>query len=207
MKKVGIIGSGIVAKALAAGFLQLDYQVMMGSRDVNKINDVQGVFPGTVEETADFADLLVLAVKGTAAIKAIEKCNLDGKTVIDTTNPIADKPPVNGVLQFFTDLNSSLGEQLQAAYPNANFIKAFNSVGNTSMVDPNYNGLKPTMFICGNNDKAKSQVNEILDRFGWEVEDMGGIEACRAIEPLCILWCIPGFLRGQWTHAFKLLKQ
>jgi 8-hydroxy-5-deazaflavin:NADPH oxidoreductase len=125
MKRVGIIGSGIVAKTLAAGFLKSDYEVMIGSRDLNKINDVQGVFPGTVTEAADFADLLVLAVKGTAAIKAIEKCNLDGKTIIDTTNPIADKPPVSGVLQFFTDLNTSLGEQLQAAYPKANFVKAF----------------------------------------------------------------------------------
>jgi predicted dinucleotide-binding enzyme len=62
------------------------------------------------------------------------------------------------------------------------------------------------MFICGNNLEAKSAVTGILRQFGWETEDMGKAEAARAIEPLCILWCIPGLLRNQWTHAFKLLK-
>lgn len=62
------------------------------------------------------------------------------------------------------------------------------------------------MFICGNNADAKNGVIEILERFGWEIEDMGLVEAARAIEPLCILWCIPGFLHNQWMHAFKLLK-
>jgi predicted dinucleotide-binding enzyme len=65
---------------------------------------------------------------------------------------------------------------------------------------------KPSMFICGNNDEAKNAVKNILEQFGWETEDMGKAEAARAIEPLCMLWCIPGFLKGQWTHAFKLIK-
>jgi predicted dinucleotide-binding enzyme len=75
------------------------------------------------------------------------------------------------------------------------------------MVNPDFGSVKPTMFICGNNKNAKDKVSEILDLFGFEVEDMGNAEAARAIEPLCILWCIPGFLRNEWTHAFKLLKQ
>ena len=61
------------------------------------------------------------------------------------------------------------------------------------------------MFICGNDDDAKVTVTEILDGFGWDTADMGAVEAARAIEPLCILWCIPGFLRNEWTHAFALL--
>jgi predicted dinucleotide-binding enzyme len=63
------------------------------------------------------------------------------------------------------------------------------------------------MFICGNDSRAKQEVSRILDRFGFEAEDMGGAQAARAIEPLCILWCIPGFLHNQWMHAFKLLKR
>jgi hypothetical protein len=98
-------------------------------------------------------------------------------------------------------------EQLQAAFPNAHFVKAFSSVGNALIVNPDFGGIKPTMFICGNDANAKKEVSKILDRFGFEVEDMGGVEAARAIEPLCILWCIPGFLRNQWMHAFKLLKK
>jgi predicted dinucleotide-binding enzyme len=62
------------------------------------------------------------------------------------------------------------------------------------------------MFICGNNVDAKQQVADILVSFGWEVEDMGAVEAARALEPLCMLWCIPGFIQNQWMHAFKLLK-
>jgi predicted dinucleotide-binding enzyme len=96
-------------------------------------------------------------------------------------------------------------EQLQSEFAGANFVKAFNSVGNVSMVNPTYKEGKPTMFISGNNESAKQTVGGILDEFGWETADMGTVEAARAIEPLCMLWCIPGFQRNQWTHAFKLL--
>jgi 8-hydroxy-5-deazaflavin:NADPH oxidoreductase len=125
--------------------------------------------------------------------------------VIDTTNPIAETPPANGVLSFFTDLDESLMERLQREVPDARFVKAFNSVGNARMVDPDFPGGRPTMFICGNDEAAKGTVTEVLDGFGWDVADMGAAEAARAIEPLCILWCIPGFLRNEWTHAFALL--
>jgi 8-hydroxy-5-deazaflavin:NADPH oxidoreductase len=63
------------------------------------------------------------------------------------------------------------------------------------------------MFICGNDEAAKRTVRGILDQFGWETADLGKAEAARAIEPLCMLWCIPGFLRNEWAHAFKLLRQ
>jgi predicted dinucleotide-binding enzyme len=131
--------------------------------------------------------------------------HLAGKTVIDATNPIAEAAPVNGVLRYFTDLNESLMEKLQKEHSRANFVKAFNSVGAASMVNPQFKGAKPTMFICGNSDAAKHTVEGLLDQFGWEVSDMGKAEAARAIEPLCMLWCIPGFLRNDWVHAFKLL--
>ena len=97
-------------------------------------------------------------------------------------------------------------ERLQKAQPKTKFVKAFSSVGNRRMVNPDFGGVRPTMFICGNDSGAKATVTKILDQFGWETEDMGSAEAARAIEPLCMLWCIPGFTRNQWTHAFKLLK-
>jgi hypothetical protein len=207
MKKVGIIGSGAVGKTLAKGFIAIGYDVMLGSRDLSKVNDVEGAKSGSVEDTVDFAPLLVLAVKGSAALKAIANCNVDGKIIFDTCNPSADKPPVNGILEFFTAQNDSLGEQLQKAYPKAHFVKCFNSVGSDFMVNPDFGGTKPTMFICGNDDGAKSTAKGILDAFGWETEDMGVIEASRAIEALCMLWCIPGFISNSWNHAFKLLKK
>ena len=214
MKKIGILGSGAVAKVLATGFLKHGYEVTVGTRDINKLAEWQKQNPvgkvSSFSEAAKFGSIVVLAVKGTAAKQVLEMCgkeNLSGKIIIDATNPIEAAPPVNGVLKFFTDLNLSFMEQLQASYPDSDFIKAFNSVGSAFMVNPDFGGQKPTMFIAGNDDGAKSQVKKILDTFGWEVEDMGKAEAARAIEPLCILWCIPGFLENRWMHAFKLLKK
>jgi predicted dinucleotide-binding enzyme len=211
--KVGIVGSGDVAKALAVGFLAHGHQAMVGTRHPAKLDGWRKQNPlaaiGSFEEAARFGELIVLAVKGTAAADALRGAgagNLAGKVVIDTTNPIADAPPVNGVLKFFTSLDDSLMERLQREFAGVRFVKAFNSVGNAAMVDPKFKGGKPTMFICGNDEAARKTVTEILDRFGWETADMGTAEAARAIEPLCILWCIPGFLRQEWTHAFKLLK-
>jgi len=209
--KVGVLGSGDVAKVLAAGFLKHGHEVRIGTRSPTKLAEwasTSRVSVGMFSEAAQFGELIVLAVKGTAAHEALElagKTNVSGKTVIDATNPIADAAPVNGVLKFFTDLDESLMERLQRAFPDAQLVKAFNSVGNACMVDPQFRGGKPTMFICGNDDAAKSVVRGILDQFGWETADMGKAEAARAIEPLCMLWCIPGFLRNDWVHAFKLL--
>lgn len=213
--KVGILGSGAVGQALADGFIKYGHEVMVGSRSPQKLADWQAkagkhVHLGSFSETAAFGDLVVLAVKGTAAKDTLSMAtakNLKGKTIIDATNPIAEAPPKNGVLKFFTSLDNSLMEQLQAAFPEARFVKAFNSIGNAFMVNPDFGGLKPTMFICGNDANAKQEVGKVLEVFGFEVEDMGGVEAARALEPLCILWCIPGFLRNEWTHAFKLLKK
>jgi len=164
---------------------------------------------GSFAETATFGELVVLAVKGTVAadvLRAAGGANLAGKPVIDATNPIADAPPTNGVLKFFTNLDESLMERLQREFSGVRFVKAFNSVGNACMVDPKFKGGRPTMFICGNDESAKKTVTGILEQFGWETADMGAVEAARAIEPLCMLWCIPGFLRQDWVHAFKLLS-
>jgi predicted dinucleotide-binding enzyme len=210
--KVGVLGSGTVARVLAAGFLKHGHQVMVGTRTPAKLSDwVQQNSRGRIGsfgDAAKSAEVVVLAVKGTAAADALRASgadNLAGKTVIDVTNPIADAPPTNGVLKYFTDLNESSMERLQREFAGARFVKAFNSVGSACMVNPQFKGGKPTMFICGNDDVAKTAVTGILDQFGWETADMGKAEAARAIEPLCILWCIPGFLRNDWVHAFKLL--
>ena len=214
MAKVGILGSGDVGKTLAKGFLKHGYQVAIGSDHAEKLEEFKGENPqieiSTFEQVSQTGDIVVLCVKGTIAEKIIEKVkrHLSGKTVIDATNPIADVPPQNGVLKLFTTLDESLMERLQKIAPDARFVKALNSVGSGLMINPNFrDNTKPTMFICGNNDDAKKKVYEILEKFGFEIEDMGKAESARAIEPLCILWCIPGFLRNEWTHAFKLLKK
>lgn len=213
MKKVGVLGSGNVARELAKGFLKNGYPVTMGTRHPENLQEFKNSEAPHVEiagfrDAAAFGELIVLAVKGTAAKEVLNMAgakNLAGKTIMDAANPIADKAPENGVMHFFTDLDTSLMEQLQEAFPEAKFVKAYNSVGAAFMVDPPFES-RPTMFICGNDENAKKEAGEIIRLFGWDVFDMGSAVAARAIEPLCILWCIPGIKDNSWTHAFKLLK-
>jgi predicted dinucleotide-binding enzyme len=213
MKKIGILGSGAVAKTLGSGFLKHGHEVMLGTRSADKLEAWKatngGAQVGTFADAAAFGDIVVLAAKGTAAKSALELAgaeNLNGKIVIDTSNPI-DGAPTNGVLRYFTPQNDSLMEQLQAAFPNAHFVKAWNSIGSAYMVNPAFVEGRPSMFICGNSDAARAEVSVILEKFGFEVEDMGMAEAARAIESLCMLWCIPGFREGKWSHAFRLMKK
>jgi predicted dinucleotide-binding enzyme len=213
--RIGVLGSGPVGQVLADGCLRHGYEVMRGSRDPGKLAAwQQGAGPkastGTFEEAARFGEVVVLAVKGTAAealIGDLRGGTLDGKTVIDTTNAIAPSPPVNGVIALFTGPNESLMERLQGLAPKARFVKAFSCVGNALMVNPDLGGEKPTMFMCGNDAGAKAQTQEILAQFGWEWEDLGMVEAARAIEPLVVLWCIPGFLRNDWARAYRVLRK
>ena len=210
--KIGIIGSGVVAQTLAAGFVRHGHAVTLGTRDPGKLAAFAAKTPGvriaSSAEAVAFGDVAVLAVKGSAALQAARDAGaaLDGKPVLDTTNPIADAAPVDGVLPYFTGPNESLMERLQQAHPKARFVKAFNSVGAGRMVDPDFAGGPPTMFIAGDDAGAKSVAAQLRDEVGWDVADMGGAVAARAIEPLAMLWCIPGFRENSWMHAFKLLR-
>jgi len=213
--RIGVIGSGQVGQTLAQGLKKHGYETRIASRTVDKLADFSkssGIQAGTPAEVAAWAEGVVLAVKGDAAEAAVREAvaaNLSGKLVIDTTNPIAPDPPEDGVVRFFTSPNDSLMERLQSAFPGLRFVKAFNSVGSALMVNPQFPGAaKPTMFYCGNDAHAKALVARILDQFGWDGADMGTAKAARAIEPLCQLWCIPGFRDNKWTnHAFALLKR
>jgi predicted dinucleotide-binding enzyme len=212
-KRVGILGSGAVGVSLAKGFIKHGYKVMIGTNTPSKTAELSkstGASTGSFDETARFGEVLVLAVKGGAAEEALRKAGpalLKGKTIIDATNPIAEAPPINGVIQYFTGPNDSLMERLQRLVPDANFVKSFSCIGSAFMVNPDFGKQKPAMFICGNNDAAKAEVSGILSQFGFEPEDMGKAEGARAIEPLAMLWCIPGMRENRWSHAFALLKK
>jgi len=213
-KKIGILGSGSVAQILAGGFIKYGYEVKMGTRDPKKLDEFLQknsgkISVGSFQEASEFGEIVVLAVKGSAAKSLVEqvKESLTGKVVIDPTNPIADIPPVDGVLNFFSNINLSLMEELQTSAPKAHFVKAFSCIGGHFMVNADFNGVRPSMFICGNDTHAKGEVTQIVHQFGFDVEDMGSAVSARAIEPLCMLWCIPGIKNNSWSHAFKLLKK
>lgn len=137
MKRIGVLGSGVVGQVLADGFLKHGHAVMRGTREPAKLADWQA---------------------GAGACASA------------------------GTLQHGV------------------------AFGNALMVNPKLAGGPPTMFICGSAEAAKADVRGILTTFGWATEDMGSVEAARAIEPLCMLWCIPGFRQNRWTHAFKLIE-
>lgn len=211
--RIGIMGSGAVGQTLAAGFLRHGHDVLLGTREPAKLSgwarEHRGASLGSFGDAAAFGDVAVLAVKGAMASRVLRLAGtpkLSNKIIIDACNPVAEGPPVNGVLRFFTSHDDSLMERLQKEFATARFVKAFNSVGQAQMVDPQLPGGPPTMFICGNDAEAKRVVSGLLEQLGWEPADMGLVEAARAIEPLSMLWCIPGFLNNQWGHAFKLLR-
>jgi len=212
--RIGVIGSAVVGKTLAAGLKKHGHDVRIASRSPEKLasfSTSSGIPAATPREAASWAEAIVLAVKGDAAEAALAEAgrtNLAGKIVIDTTNPIANEPPEDGVIRVFTSPNDSLMEHLQRAYPDAHFVKAFNSIGAALMVNPDFGGVKPTMFYCGDDAGAKAAAARLIEQLGWEADDMGTAKAARAIEPLCQLWCIPGFRSNEWgSHAFHVLRR
>ncbi|HYC90295.1 MAG TPA: NAD(P)-binding domain-containing protein [Thermoanaerobaculia bacterium] len=207
--RIGILGSGDVGRALAIGFAGLGHDVKIGSRDPGKLSEwAEGrahVSTGTFAEVARFGDVLVLATLGVATEDAIRLAGLDafdGKVVIDTTNPL-DFSTGKPVLSLgHTD---SLGEVIQRLLPKARVVKAFNTVGNALMVNPQLPGGPPDMFLCGNDEDAKKIVGQICAHFGWGVIDIGGIEGARYLEPMCLIWVLHGMRTGSWGHAYKML--
>jgi predicted dinucleotide-binding enzyme len=209
--KVGILGSGDVGKALARGFIDLGHQVKIGSRDPQKLREFassagERASAGTFEEAARFGDLLILATLGVGTEHAIQMAgpeNFARKVVIDATNPLdfsGGMPP-----KLFVGHTDSLGERVQRWLPGARVVKAFNTVGNPFMVNPQFAGGPPDMFLCGNDDDAKKLVIQVCRHFGWGSIDIGGIEGSRYLEPMCLVWVLHGVRSGSWTHAFKML--
>ena len=214
--KVGVLGSGDVAKALGTGFVTLGHEVLLGSRVAGnpktaawaKGTNGKGS-TGSFADAAAFGEVIVLATLGVAAPEAIRLAglgNFDGKVVIDATNPLAFSP--QGVPSLAIGHTTSQGEVNQKALPRAHVVKAFNIVGNANMFRPTFPDGPPDMFICGNDAAAKKKVEKILHDFGWpSVIDLGGIESSRELEALCILWVKSAIGLDNFNIAFKLLRK
>jgi predicted dinucleotide-binding enzyme len=213
--KVGILGTGDVARAIGRGFVTLGHDVKMGARDA--ANDKAQAWAremgakastGTFADAAAFGDILVLATLGVANESAIRMAGIDrfrGKVLIDTTNPLdfsGGMPPKLAVSG-----SDSAGERVQRLLPDAHVVKAFNTVGNPFMFRPEFPGGPPDMFIAGNNDDAKKKVTGILKEFGWGVVDVGGIESSRYLEAMCMAWVLSAMRANNWNQAFKMLRK
>ena len=199
--KIGILGSGAVGQSLARGYGRHGHDVLIGTRK----SEVEGLPVGTPDQAVADADIVVLGVAGRASVELTGSLAhlLEGKILVDATNPLDFSA---GAPRLFVGFEDSLGEQVQKAAPGALVVKAYNTVGNTLFVDPQLPGGPPTMFIAGNDDAAKATVTQLLEDTGWEVADLGGIEASRWLEAMCMAWVTYGARTGTWNHAWKLLK-
>jgi predicted dinucleotide-binding enzyme len=199
--RIGILGSGPVGQALARGLTRHGHEVSIGTRK-EALEDLPVCSPA---EAVHKADLVFLSVLGTAAVEVALSLReqLRDKVLIDTTNPLDFATGRPGLFVGHTD---SLGERVQRAVPETRVVKAYNTVGNTLMVDPDLPGGPPTMFIAGESEVAKSDVTALLEATGWDVADLGGIDASRYLEPMCIAWVLEGVHSGTWDHAFRLLR-
>ena len=199
--RIAVLGSGQVGQALARGYLRHGHDVVIGTRQ----EAVEDLPVGRPAEAVSDADLVVLAVQGTAAVGLVTSLatELGGRVLVDATNPLQMG---NGGPTLFVGTTDSLGEQVQRAASRARVVKAYNTVGNALMVDPDVPGGRPTMFVAGDDADAKERVADLLRSTGWDVADLGGIEASRWLEAMCMAWVAYGATHGTWDHAFGLLR-
>src|SRR5262245_60860945 len=196
--KIGILGSGVVGQTLGNKLVELGHHVRMGSRDAAnpKVSEwVAAAGPhatqGNFADTARFGEVVFLCTKGEVALAVAETAaaGLAGKPLVDVTNPLDFSrgfPPTLSVCN--TD---SLGEQVQRAVPAARVVKALNTMWCGVMVDPRRLAGNHVVFVCGNDDGAKSTVRQLLAGFGWrdeEIVDLGDITGARGTEMLLPLW-------------------
>jgi len=209
--RIGVLGSGVVGQALAAGLTRHAHEIMIGTgspdrAELRSAADANGYAVASFADAVSGADLVFLAVLGTAAVDVVGGLPdgaLDGVVLVDATNPLDFS---TGAPQLFVGFDDSLGERVQRAVPTARVVKAYNTVGNTLMVDPDLPGGPPTMLLAGEDPAAKQEVTELLASTGWDVVDVGGIAESRLLEPLCMLWVRIGMASGSWNHAFKVLR-
>ena len=216
IKKVGILGSGDVGQSLGRGLAGRGYWVKIGSRTPNsdKLRDWmkkagRTASVGSFTDAAKYGDFVVLATLGTAVEEVINLAGasaLEGKLLIDVTNPLdfsMGMPP-----GLFVGTTDSLGERIQRKLPQTKVVKAFNIVGNPTMINPKMKEGLPTMIIAGNDAVAKKQVASLLREFGWDNPiDIGGIDGARWLEAFVPLWVRVAQQVGSWTVAFRLLKE
>lgn len=225
--KIGILGTGIVGRTLAAKFSSDGDDVLIGTRNVSETmakgepdgmgnppfkewqSQNQNVKLGTFADAAKFGEMILLATFGDVTKNAIDlagKENFSNKIVIDTTNPLDFS---KGVPPGFTaTLGNSLGEQIQRYILDAKVVKAFNTIGAHIMVSPEREEGDPDFFIAGNDNDAKKKISDVVKNWGWKgVVDLGDISMSYWLEALAMIWIHYGFKYNSWSQAFKLLKK
>jgi 8-hydroxy-5-deazaflavin:NADPH oxidoreductase len=184
--RIGVLGTGMVGKAIAARLSELGHDVLIGSRTAGK----EGAVP--FADAAAFGEVLFNCTAGNASIAALQaagEANLAGKTLIDTSNPLDHSG--GGLPTLFVANTDSLGEQIQRAFPAAHVVKTLQTMNCEVMVNPALVPGDHVVFVCGDDAGAKQQTTEVLGEFGWPPErvlDLGDISAARGTEMYVALW-------------------
>jgi 8-hydroxy-5-deazaflavin:NADPH oxidoreductase len=197
--RIGVLGTGIVGRTLGGKLVELGHEVRMGSRQAGNESAVKwarsagaSASEGTFADAAAFGELLINATGGGVSLDALRMAgaeNLAGKVLIDVSNALdfgGGGPPVVGV-----SVDDSLGERIQAAFPEVRVVKALNTMNASLMVAPQSLDESSNVFVCGDDASAKAQVIELLETFGWlsgDITDLGGISAARGPELYVALW-------------------
>jgi NADPH-dependent F420 reductase len=208
--KIGIIGTGSVGSALGKGWANQGHEVVFGTRqpDSEKVQKLlaeigEGGTAVSIPYAIQQANIIILATPWNAASDVAHSvADWQGKIVIDATNPIAPG------FQLAVGHTTSAAEQLAAFLPGASVVKAFNSTGAENMADPLYDGEPTTMFICGDDADAKATVTILAESLGFDVADVGNLEAARFVEPLAMVWINLAIKQGLGRDiAFKLVRR
>lgn len=215
MKKIGILGTGMVGNAIGTKLVQLGYEVMMGSRTSTNEKAATWVqangkkaSQGSFADAAAFGEILFNCAKGEASLSVLQLADpelLKGKILVDIANPLDGS---NGFPPSLSVCNTdSLGEQIQRALPATLVVKTLNIVNCNVMVNPQLSGGDPTMFMSGNDTSAKEEVRKILIQFGWkDILDLGDITTARGTEMMLPVWLRSYMATKNGYVAFKLIN-
>lgn len=216
--KIGVLGTGNVGKTIGTRLLEFGHEVKMGSRTPNNEKAVDWVknsvgmsSNGTFSDSASFGEILFNCTNGGGSLDALKLAgeeNLNGKILIDVSNPLdfsKGNPP-----SLFVCNTDSLGEQIQKSFPLAKVVKTLNTMNCRYMVDPKaLAGGEHDNFICGDDNEAKGQVIKILNQFGWKNEnviDLGDITQARGPEQVLPIWIRMYGIFGNVNFNFKIVR-
>jgi len=218
---IGVLGTGVVGETIGTALTEKGHNVRLGSRSPNNEKATSWVkksnhhaTQGDFADAASFGEILFLCLNGAHALDAIRSIDADsinGKIVVDVTNPLDFSKGMPPRLLEGLNNSTSLGEQIQAALPGASVVKTFNTVTCNLMVNPKLvNNGDHTLFLCGNDSEAKNKVKHFLvDTFGWKAEnlmDLGGIETSRGTEAYLPIWVMIMQATGTPMFNIKLVK-
>lgn len=210
--RIGVLGTGDVGRTIASRLVGLGHDVRMGARSAG--NERAGSWAreagsgagrGTFADAAGHGELVVNCTAGSASLDALAAAGADslaGKVLIDVANPLDFS---RGEVRLIVCNDDSLGERIQAAFPEARVVKALNTMTASVMVDPAALPGEHVAFVCGDDDAAKAGAAALLGEFGWPPErvvDLGGIAAARGMEMYLPLWL--STMRALGTPRFNV---